>query len=545
MRPNSLFFDRGGKTSFARAVSMLITVVFLVLIGFVIIRYKYFTYIIREELLTTPLFGWILVAYVLLFAIFALVIRWTNCHVRRMPAYWALAIFLLALAPRLYFYAQISYVPTSDFANYYQMGVSFVNGDFAQIAKFAADYHISSFSGLGVLNGLIMTVFGTSVRSFQLVQSVITSLSSVLIYLIARRFDEGSAPAAGLLFALYPANIIFSQVTSNQHLAVLLALTSILLALIAFSSPRRVRAGVTAALSGLAMLLSFFAHPSAATTLLAFGLFWAILFFSSLRNRKELLRLAIVALAFCAAFFGLRAGANAGMRVAGLSQSGGADSSMLAKVVIGLNPETAGGYSESDWGMIWRQPENEQNAFSIKVIRERLAQDDLFGLFDLKLMRMWMVKDGQPEHGVCGDTFLSEEYDGLYQSVYTDGLLLCRGAVPLCMDRRVAAAARGRGGSAAADPAWLDGRTSFDRNSNAIPLLRHAVSDDICRIRFFLPYSARSGRRKTKARLSACIRAKPVSGRFRLRNQRRKTRSAFSPRWMRHLSLLTKGRPAA
>ncbi len=393
MRPDSLFFDRSGKKGFSRLASIFITIVFLAFVGYIIIRYKYFTYIIREEFLTTPLFGWILLAYLLFFAAFVLILRRTNCEIKRRPWLWALVIFLLALAPRLYFYSRVQYVPQNDFANYVDMGIAFARGDFAYVASISAGYQIASFSGLGTLNGLIMLVFGASTRSLQLAECVITSLSSVMVYLVARRFDEGSAPAAGFLFALYPANIVFSQVTSNQHLAVFFALTSILFLLFAFSSARRVRAGVFAALSGLMILLSHYAHPSTITTLIAFGIFWLVLFFSSLRQKKELLRLCIIAVAFSAAFFGLRTGADAWMRSAGLLSGDMLEGTSLSKVVVGLNPETGGAYSESDYGMVMDQPESEQAAFCWKIIRERLGQDDLAGLFDVKILRTWMVKD--------------------------------------------------------------------------------------------------------------------------------------------------------
>ncbi len=430
MRPNSLFFDRGGKTSFSRALSMFITVAFLAFVGYIVIRYKYFTYILREEFLTTPDFGFLILGYIVLFTAFALIIRWANCHVRRMPFLWALAVFVIALAPRLYLYSRISYVPTSDFTNYYNMGLAFTRGDFAQIAQTAENYHIQSFSGLGILNGLIMLAFGTSIRSFQLVQCVITSLSSVMVYLIARRFDEGSAPAAGLLFALYPANIVFSQVTSNQHLAVFFALVSVLLALVSLSAVRRARAVLSAVFSGVTLLLSYYAHPSTAPTLIAYGIFWLIVFFSSLRQKQTILRLLLIAFAFSVAFFGLRAAANAGMQTLLGADVSEANSSMLAKIVIGLNPDTGGAYSASDWGMIWQQPQSEQNAFCLQVIRERLGQDNLFGLLDTKIMRMWMVKDTSLDWPFYGITSIPNDLSALMQGIelldffYVAGLFL-------------------------------------------------------------------------------------------------------------------------
>lgn len=394
MKQGGLFFARGEERGIVRAASLFITIAFLAFIGYVIVRYKYFTYILREQVMTTPMFGWLLLGYLVLAVVFLVLIRRLNRRGFCSPWFWGALIFVLALGLRYFAFAHIVYSPTSDFQNYYKMGIAFTKGDYAAIAEQAAGYRISSFSGLGVLNGLIMLLSGTSVRSFQMAQCVITSLSCVAVYLLARRFDEGSAPAAGLLFAFYPANIVFSQVTSNQHLAVLFALLALWLAHLALNETRPVRTLVYALFGGGLLLLSYYAHPSTATTLIALGIVWLVMLLAAIRKRKEFLRLLLAGAVFCVGFFALRAGADAGFRAAGLSYPTSVNSSYLAKVVIGLNPETTGGYSESDWGMIWAQPESEQNAFCVRVIRERLQQPDLFGLFDTKLLRMWMVPDG-------------------------------------------------------------------------------------------------------------------------------------------------------
>lgn len=422
MWQDRLFFDRGGERGLARGVSIFVTSVFLALIGYVIIRYKYFTYIIREQVTTTPMFGWFLLAYVLFAVLSVVVIIRLNRRGFRSPWLWGAAIFLIALSLRFFAFANIAYIPTSDFQNYYGIGLAFLRGDYAAIAGTSTGYHISSFSGLAVLNGLTMLAFGSDIRAFQFAQCVFASLSCVVTYLIARRLDEESAPAAGLLFAFYPANIVFSQVTSNQHLAVLFALLSIWVATVVFTQEKPVKSAILALVSGALLLLSYYAHPSAATTLIAIGIVWLVRFFASLKNRKELFRLALIAAAFCIGYFGLRAGAEAGMQAAGLSEATGENSSYLAKVVIGLNPETVGGYSESDWGMIWSYPASEQNAFCLKVIRERLDRPDMFGFFDAKLLRMWMVPDGSFGWATFGGNNTQETLTGVSNTVLGDWL---------------------------------------------------------------------------------------------------------------------------
>jgi hypothetical protein len=84
MRPNSLFFDREQQRGFTRVMSVFITIVFLVSIGYILIRYKRFAYLLHGELLTTPMFGWLLLLYAVLAFLFVLVIRWSNCRVKRL-----------------------------------------------------------------------------------------------------------------------------------------------------------------------------------------------------------------------------------------------------------------------------------------------------------------------------------------------------------------------------------------------------------------------------------------------------------------------------
>ena len=99
MRPNSLFFDREKNQGLMRTGSMIVTISFLVLLGYILIRYKRFAYLLHGELFKTPMFGVLLLGYVALAVVTVPVIRWANCRVKRMPALWALAIALVARDP--------------------------------------------------------------------------------------------------------------------------------------------------------------------------------------------------------------------------------------------------------------------------------------------------------------------------------------------------------------------------------------------------------------------------------------------------------------
>lgn len=275
MRPNSLFFDREKNQGFLRTMSMIVTVVFLVLTGYLLIRYKRFAYLLRGELFATPMFGFLLLGYLALAVAAVFLIRRANCRVKRMPALWALAIFLVAFLPRVLILL-ILRAPAFGGELFSRLNLSalFLNANIKE--NFPALFACAA-----------------------------GSLSAVAVYLLARRFDDGSAPAAGLLFALYPANMISCLHQPLMQAVVLFALLSVLFALEAFAALEPRRAVAFSALSGLALAACGVALASVWLVALAFGVFWAMLFFSSFGQKGEPRRLLLFALAFCTVLFAL------------------------------------------------------------------------------------------------------------------------------------------------------------------------------------------------------------------------------------------------
>lgn len=392
MRQDSLFFSRDGDR-FSRGVSLFITVIFLAFLGYVLVRYKFYTYIIREQLFSTPKFGILVLIYLVLFAVSGFFVYRSARKGKENPLVWGAAIFGAALLARLIVFVFVSYAPYNDFANYYTMGVAFAKGDYAAISRLTDAYQISSFSGIGVINGAIMLLVGTSARTFQLVQCVVTSFSTVAVYLLARQIDRKAAPVAGLLFAFYPSNLFFSQINTNQHFAILFTLLAFYALIRAFAADAFSRSALWSLFGGGLLLVGYFAHPSSAPTLVALGAVWLVCVLAARKKRRELLRLLTIAAAFCLGFFVLRTGLNAAMRQAGLQNESQMSVSFLGKIMNGLNPDTNGALSFSDWENIMAQPESERQAYCVATIQKRLASGNLPQLIDTKIRHMWLEKD--------------------------------------------------------------------------------------------------------------------------------------------------------
>jgi len=356
MRPNSLFFDRGGRQGLARAVSMIITVVFLVVIGYSIIRYKHFAYLLRTELLTTPQFGWLVLGYAAFALIMIMIIRWANCRVKRMPALWVAGIFFVALIPR---------------------------------AVVLLALRAPAFGG-EVFGRLNLAAFVLPENLVSILLCAIPSLSAAVLFLIARRFDDGSAPAAGLLFALYPANIVLCLSQPVAQAVILFALLAVLFAMIALSALRRGRAAAFAALSALSLAACGVALASAWIVALAFGAFWAVLLLSSLKSKEELVRLMRIALAFLAVFVSLR------VLTPGLISLGKLDENLAAVNAAGAVEQAREGEAILD-SLDWATLKQGYN-FVGKPVR-----------LDANLTRLWLEKDDSLLAGTSSAAFSASQ----------------------------------------------------------------------------------------------------------------------------------------
>ena len=101
MRADYPVYDQNRARGIPRAVSVSVTVAFLALVGFILVRYRNFTYLLRERPFFTLHFLYLAAGLAALILIFTILIRRTNCAKKRMPAVWMAAILLLALAPGL------------------------------------------------------------------------------------------------------------------------------------------------------------------------------------------------------------------------------------------------------------------------------------------------------------------------------------------------------------------------------------------------------------------------------------------------------------
>ena len=301
---------------------------------------------------------------------------------------WTAAVlFAAALLPRLALCFVHTGTPTSDFANYWAMGQAFLRGDGASIAALVDQYRVLEFSGLAALWGGMQWITGGSLLGFQILQCCITAGIAVAIYALGSQADKRVGRIAALLFALYPSNLVMAQVFTNQHLAVLLALCSILLFLHGLRADRLWQRLLYGALAGLALLVSHYAHASSMITRIAFALYAILLCFAL---RRQTLRILAVLAACLLLFSGGKALVDGALLAGEYRLPATEQFHQTERILTGLTAETDGQLDQAQRDAFRAMTDEQANAAILQKFKQPIP---LLKLFARKAAIMWGAMD--------------------------------------------------------------------------------------------------------------------------------------------------------
>ena len=307
-----------------------------------------------------------------------------------------LEVFVWAFIPRIACTLLLpEYIPTSDFKNYLLYGQYMVQGQYSKVADIVSQYRMPKMGGLAVINGFLSTLFSASVDGYQMANCVITALIAVFIYKLAVPVGKGCALGAALLYAVYPGNIISTQVTSNYHAATLAALAAVYAwnkAMSYSAAPKSMKAAIGA---GCLFVLSNFIHPSVIIFVLAVVLHGFLRCFCEEGGCKQKIKLW-----FCntgIVFLCLLLLTPTTLKV--LQAKGiihnTEETTILFKIVIGLNQETEGRYAAEDSRIIRSFPKEEQSAKAMEIIKSRVSNPkEVLSLLVKKFDYTWFAEDG-------------------------------------------------------------------------------------------------------------------------------------------------------
>lgn len=408
------------KPGFIHIVSILLSCILGLFLGYVLIRYKWYSYVIKGELTLWSQLPALIVTFVC--CIFLFIVLYRRLKTAN-TVLILICVFMLALIPRLTLRFCMACEPISDFKNYYDMGVAFTSKDYATVVSIVNEYGIPDFYGLAVIYGVILSIFGESTYALQFACCCNASLITVIIALIAMRYSKKAGLAAGLIYAIYPGNVIMAQVATNQHVAILFALVSVYFVMCATDEQRGIWISVAfAGIGGLCLLVSQYSHPSSITTQIAVASYLIVLVIGSVWNWKRMLCIAAVAVMFFGCFYVTKTASTALMRSSGyMGDTSGFYQDGLFKIVTGMNPETEGGYSDQISALDFGKTPEERKAYAWNMLKEFWpTRKGLLTFFDAKVRRVWLGKDDL--NWWCGSFFhdISKEWSNGTESLVAD-----------------------------------------------------------------------------------------------------------------------------
>ena len=139
-------------------------------------------------------------------------------------------IFSLSLIIRIITIILLKVPVLDDYKTMLDAALSINNNDLS----FLNDFYFKTFSyqlGFTIYESILLNIIN-SITFLQVINSLITSLIVVMIYLIGKTIsNEKSARVVSLLYLLYPYPLYLNSVLTNQHLSILLVLVAIYLIL--------------------------------------------------------------------------------------------------------------------------------------------------------------------------------------------------------------------------------------------------------------------------------------------------------------------------
>jgi len=167
----------------------------------------------------------LVVAIALLVGLYFLMGRVDALHLH--PAWISAGIFVLAFVPRLVVALSYRAQPWNDFLTYYTASGWIAKGETTALTNSFFTAYPDQI-GIAWFQGMLQRIIGPSPLALQVFYSMVTAAICVVIYLLVRHVDSRAAILAGVIYAIFPPNVIWPTVLTDQHFSTLLCLLAFL-----------------------------------------------------------------------------------------------------------------------------------------------------------------------------------------------------------------------------------------------------------------------------------------------------------------------------
>ena len=151
-----------------------------------------------------------------------------NWRTLKNPKLFMPILAFIAFVPRYIWMRLIPTVPQIDFLRYHNYALALLKGDYDAYLEIRGVF--PHLSGYPLVLSHIYKIFGDTVAVGKWFNIFVSIISVLLIYLLAREvFGDTAGQMAGLIYALYPADIMYITLLASEHIFLSLFLLALYL----------------------------------------------------------------------------------------------------------------------------------------------------------------------------------------------------------------------------------------------------------------------------------------------------------------------------
>lgn len=313
-----------------------------------------------------------------------------NRYLSRVQAVAVLVV--LAAGVRLWWIAYVDTQPVSDFLDMYTAARQAARGDFS---FGTSDYFTRWVYQLGftLYEGFVLRLFGDHLLVLKLFNVIFNTGIVLLVYAIAAQvFGEWCGRAAGLSFALYVPQIMMCSVLTNQHISTFFFFLGAYLCVVEHDRPSAYRWALIGGCFALGNLMRPLGGVFVAGYL-AFVVLYGL--WARRADPGPVWRRLAAAAGVVAVYFALLQSASWALQATGVTPYPLSNPEPYWKFMVGVNPETTGGWSQADTDYVLQYPLGEaRDEAERRLFLERLEDKPaLARLLLRKLEVMWGAED--------------------------------------------------------------------------------------------------------------------------------------------------------
>ena len=178
------------------------------------------TFVTSPLITTLPSFFILFGIAAVVFIAFAIYLLIDRGHIKIGVSAFILCLVLVTFMPRIAWILMVNTAPVSDFFLYHDYAIKASQGFYK---LYPDTYPLFPFKfGYPLLLTLLYKVFGASLMAAKILNVFISIIVAILIYWIGKKiFNETAGRIAGLIFALWPAQIMYNSVLASEHMFML------------------------------------------------------------------------------------------------------------------------------------------------------------------------------------------------------------------------------------------------------------------------------------------------------------------------------------